>query len=518
MLKNYLKTTWRTLIRNKAFSTINILALALGMTCSLLILLWVQDERGVDSFHTNGPNLYQVIERSYADDKVDAGYPTPALLAEELKKSVPEIQYASSLEWNTTNTFEAKNKISKIDGSFAGADFFTMFSYPLLEGAPRSALVTAQDIAISRKMAELFFGSPAAAMGQTLRYENSDNFRVSAVFENLPSNSSQQFDFLLSWEAFKKQNDDWIHNWGNSDAPTIVQLRPDADPVKVRAEIKDFEYRYMAINKAFRFELDLQPYPEKYLHSNFKNGHIEGGRIEYAHLFTIVAVVILLIACINFMNLATARATKRAKEIGVRKMSGAARPMLMAQFMGEAMLLTFFAIFIAITLTMLLLPAFNGLTGKHLSLPVRQPLFWLAMMGMLLLSGFVSGSYPAIFLSSLNPLRVLKGSMRFSGGATFFRKALVVFQFGLSMIFLVGMIVIYRQLDFIQRTNLGFDRSNLVYIPLEGDLGAKYELFKQEGITLPAIQEITKLRQPPTSMFVHTGSIGWKGKDSNVVA
>ncbi len=517
MLKNYLKTAWRTLIRNKAFSTINILGLALGMTCSLLILLWVQDERGVDAFHKNGPQLYQIYERDYFDGKVDANYPTQSLLAEELKKNIPEIQYASSLEWNTTNTFEAKNKINKVDGSFAGADFFTMFSYPLLEGTPRSALNTAQDIAISRKMAELFFGSPAAAMGQTLRYENSDNFRVSAVFENLPANSSQQFDFLLSWEAFKQQNADWYQNWGNTDAPTYVQLRPDADLAKVRAEIKDFIYRYTARSKAFRVELDLQRYPEKYLHSTFKNGLIDGGRIEYVHLFTIVAIVILLIACINFMNLATARATKRAKEIGVRKVSGAARPALIAQFMGEAMLLTFFSIFIAITLTVLLLPAFNSLTGKQLTLPVRQPLFWLAMLGLLLVSGAVSGSYPAIFLSSLNPLRVLKGSMRFSGGATFFRKALVVFQFGLSMIFLVGMIVVYRQLDYIQRTNLGFDRSNLLYIPLEGELGNKYELFKQESEKMPAIQQVTKLRQPPTSLFVHTGDIRWQGKDPNVV-
>jgi putative ABC transport system permease protein len=517
MLKNYFKIAWRTLVRNKAFSAINIFGLALGMTCSLLILLWVQDERGVDGFHKNGPQLYQVYERDFFDGKVDASYPTQALLAEELKKTIPEIQYASSLEWNTTNTLEARNKINKLSGSYAGADFFTMFSYPLLQGGPRTALNSLEDIAISRKMADLFFGSPAAAMGQTIRYENSENYRVSAVFENLPANSSQQFDFLLSWEAFKKDNADWIRNWGNTDAPTFIQLRADADPAKVRAGIKDFIYRYQEKSKGFRVELDLQPYPEKYLHSIFKNGRTEGGRIEYVRLFILVAIIILLIACINFMNLATARATKRAKEIGVRKVIGAGRPVLMTQFMSEAMLLTFFSIFIAVLLTTLLLPAFNSLTGKQLSLPVGQPLFWLGMLGLLLLAGFVSGSYPAIFLSSLNPIRVLKGSMRFSGGATFFRKTLVVFQFGLSMIFLVGMIVIYRQLDYLQRVNLGFDRSNLVYIPLEGDLGKNYELFKQEAEALPAIMQVSKVRQPPTAMYVHTGSIRWQGKDPNSV-
>src|ERR1700683_5204473 len=224
MVKNYFLVAWRSLARNKVFSGINILGLALGMTCSLLIMLWVQDERSVDGFHANGKQLYQVFERDYFDGKVEASFPTQGLLAEELKKQIPEVQYASSLEWNTTNTFEAQNKISKMSGSFAGADFFTMFSYPLLEGTPQTALNTPEGVAISRKMANLFFGSPEAAMGKMIRYENSDNFRVSAVFEDLSANSSQQFDFLRSWIAFKKENDDWIHNWGNTDAPTFIQL------------------------------------------------------------------------------------------------------------------------------------------------------------------------------------------------------------------------------------------------------------------------------------------------------
>src|ERR1700722_7540532 len=517
MIKNYLVVAWRNLVRNKAFSAINILGLALGMTCSLLILLWVQDERSVDGFHANGKKLYQVYERDFFDGKVDAGFPTQGLMAGELKRLIPEVQYSSSLEWNTTNTFEAEHKISKMSGSFAGADFFTMFSYPLLEGTPMTALNTLEGVAISRKMANLFFGSPGAAMGKTIRYENSDNFRVSAVFEALPANSSQQFDFLRSWIAFEKENDDWIHNWGNTDAPTFIQLRPDADLTKVRAEIKDFVYRYHQKSKGFRVELDLVSYPDKYLHSNFKNGQIDGGRIEYVRLFSLVAVFILLIACVNFMNLATARSAKRAKEVGVRKVIGAARPVLMAQFIGEAMLLTFFSILLAILLTTILLPAFNDLTGKQLSLPVRQPLFWTAMLGLLLLTGFLSGSYPAIFLSSLNPVRVFQGSLRFSGAATFFRKALVGFQFGLSIIFLVGMIVMYRQIDFIQRANMGFDRDNLVYMPLEGELANKYELFKQEAENLPAIQQVSKMRQPPTALYVHTGDIRWTGKAPDLV-
>ena len=517
MIKSYFLVALRNMRRSKAFSVINILGLALGMTCSLLILLWVRDERSVDGFHANGKQLYQVYERMYYDGKVDAGFPTPALLAEELHRQIPEVEYASSLEWNTTNTFEAQNKIAKMSGSFAGADFFTMFSYPLLQGTKESALNTPEGIAISRRMAELFFGSPEAAIGKAIRYENTENFRVSAVFQNLPANSSQQFDFVRSWIAFKKENEDWVQNWGNTDAPTFVQLRSDANVEKVRSEIKDFVYRYHPKTKGFRVELDLTPFPDTYLHSTFKEGKIDGGRIEYVRLFSAVAVFILLIACINFMNLATARSTKRAKEVGVRKVIGAARPVLIAQFIGEAMLLTFLAILLALFLASLFLPAFNSLTGKALSLPFRLPVFWAGMLVLLLIAGFVSGSYPALFLSSLKPVRVLKGSLKFSGGATFFRKVLVVFQFGLSIVFLVGMIVVYRQMDYIQRSNLGFDRDNLVYLPLEGDLAGKYELFKQEAEQMPAIKQVSKIRQPPTSIYVHTGDIRWVGKAPNLV-
>lgn len=518
MFRNYLSVAWRNLVRNRIFSTINILGLALGMTCSLLIFLWVQDERSVDGYHVNGSRLFQVYEREYFDGRVNADFPTQALLATELKRVIPEVRYASGLEWNSTNTFEAGSKATKMDGSFAGSDFFTMFSFPLLEGTPQAALNTPDGIAISRKMAEVFFGSAEAAIGKTLRYENRDNLRVTAVFENPPATSSLQFDFLRSWQAFEKENADWIQDWGNTDAPTYVQLQADADPVKVEQKIKDFVSRYQKKVPGLRVELGLIPFPEKYLHSTFKEGKIDGGRIGYVHLFSVIAIFILVIACINFMNLATARATRRAKEIGVRKVIGAHRISLIGQFMGEAMLFTFFSIVIALFLTQLSLPVFNHLTGKQLVLPMGSPLFWLAIAGLLLLTGIVAGSYPAIFLSSLNPINVLKGTLRFGGGTTFFRKGLVVFQFSLSILFLVGVIVIYRQMDYIQRKNLGYDRENLLYIPLEGGLSEKYELFKQEAEGMAAIRQVSKIRQAPTGLYVHSGSIRWVGKDPNVVS
>jgi putative ABC transport system permease protein len=517
MIKNYLKTAWRNLIRSKTFSAINIMGLALGMACSLLIMLWIKDERSVDAFHANGKYLYQVYERNFFDGKIEASYPTQALLAEELKRAIPEIKNASSLEWNTWNTFEAGEKINKMEGSFAGEDFFAMFSYPLLQGSAQSALNTLNGIAISRKMAEHFFGSPEKAIGKIIRCENYHDLQVTAVFENLPSNSSQQFDFLRSWLAFKKENSDWINNWGNTDAPTFIQLQENADPVAVESKIRNFVYRYKEKSKGFKIELALQPYTEKYLHSTFKNGQIAGGRIEYVSLFTMIAIFFLLIACINFMNLTTARSVKRAKEVGVRKVVGANRFALISQFIGEAILLSFLSFIIAIAISIALLPAFNSLTGKQLSLPALQTIFWIKLVGLLAVVGFVAGSYPALFLSSLKPIRVLKGSLKFNWGATFFRKGLVAFQFSLSIIMITGMIVIYRQLNYVQTKNIGYDRENLLYIPLEGELGAKYSVFKEEATSLPGIKEISKIRQSPTRIGNHTGDIKWVGKDPNVV-
>ena len=519
MIKNYLKIAWRNIMRNKAFSMINIFGLALGIACSLLILLWVNDERSVDTFHVNGKYLYQVYERQFYDGKVEASYPTQGLLAQELKNNFPEIQYASAYEYaaapGSQSTFEANNKIIKFNGAFAGEDFFSMFSYPVLQGSAKTALVKRESIAISRKMAELFFQSAVNAIGKTIRFENKEDLLITAVFENSPANSSQKFDFLRSWVAFVNAND-WVNNWGNTSPVTYLQLRKDADPAKVEAKIKDFIYRYQERDRTFVVELGLQPYTEKYLHSTFKEGKIDGGRIEYVRLFTIIAVFILLIACINFMNLATARSVKRAKEVGVRKVIGALRIVLIKQFIGEAILLTILSAIIAIAIAGAVLPVFNNLTGKQLALPFTQLFFWITLLGLVIITGFVAGSYPALFLSSLNPVKVLKSSLKFSWSAVFFRKALVVFQFTLSVILIVGMIVIYRQMDYIQSKNLGYDRDNLLYIPIEGDLVKNYGLFKQKALQQQGVLSISKMRNSPTVIEHHTGSISWEGKNPNL--
>jgi len=363
MIKNYFKIAVRNLIKNKVFSLINVLGLALGMTCSVLILLWVHDERSVDNFHVNGKQLYIIYERQYIDDKTDAGYYTPGVLANEMKRTIPEIEYASNVSWLKDNsdrlTFEANDKIMKFDGCYADSDYFKMLSYPLLKGQPLSPLKTPVSLCISNKMAKAFFGSADAAMGKTMRFENKKDLTVKAVFADLPENVSAKFDFMMNWNVFLDENS-WAREWGNNGPNTLIMLRPDAKPELVRARIKKFLDNYNKDqSQSFRIELDMQRYGDSYLHSNFKNGEIVGGRIEYVRLFSIVAVFILVIACINFMNLTTARSAKRAKEIGIRKVAGAIKPVLMRQFLSEAVMITTVSVLIALALIVLLLPFFN---------------------------------------------------------------------------------------------------------------------------------------------------------------
>lgn len=513
MISNYFRIAWRNLVRNKTFSTINIMGLALGMACSLLMLLWVQDERSMDQFHDHHNYLYQVYQRQSADGKVDGSYLTQGPLAAALKKDVPEVEFASGWQAFPPVAFQTNNKVLKMAGGYAGADFLRMFSYPFLEGSKDVTLGAPGTIAISRHMAELFFGSPEKAIGQLIRFEDTTSLAVNAVFD-VPVTSSIQFDFIRSWDDFVANNP-WTKTWGSASPATYIQLRAQADPAKVTAKLKNFLHQYQSENKESATELGLQPYGEKYLHSTFEDGHPAGGRIAYVRLFTLLAVFILLIACINFMNLATAHAAKRAKEVGVRKVVGARRGVLIGQFIGEALLLVFVATGIAVLVSILLLPAFNHLSGKQLYLPFNNITFWLVLSGLMLVTGFVAGSYPALFLSSLDPARVLKGALRFSSGATHFRKGLVVFQFTLSIVLIVGMMVIYRQMDYIQTKNLGYDRQHLLYIPLEGELLSKYNVFKEQAMNLPGVLAITKMKETPTVIEHHKGGIKWAGKDPN---
>jgi ABC-type antimicrobial peptide transport system permease subunit len=516
MIKNYLKVAWRNLFRNKFFSTINILGLALGMACSILILLWVQNELSIDNFHTNGKDLYAIIERQYYDNKVAGQYNVPGVVASEMKKVLPEVKYSTGFDDGEQNTFQVGDKILKLDGGAADSDFFKMFSYKLIEGKPANALSTPSSLAISRKMAEEFFGSPQAAIGKSIRYENKQNFNITAVFEDLPKNSSEKFDYLLNWFQYLKENE-WAKDWGNNGPVAYVQLRSDANPELFNKKITHFMDAYNKHQtKAFREELGIQKYGEVYLHSDLKDGRVSGGRIEYVHLFSVVAIFIILIACINFMNLTTARSVKRSREIGIRKVVGAVRPVLIRQFIGEAILLTCLSVIVALVLVWLLLPVFNSVTEKQIEYPFTHLTFWLGLIILTLVTGIIAGSYPALFLSSFNPVTVLKGTLKLSSGSTWFRKGLVVFQFTMSVVLIIGTIVISKQVNYIQTKNLGYDRENLLYVPIEGDLPAKYEAFKNEALNMPGIKDVSRSTNPPVNFGSSTIGVNWDNKDPNL--
>jgi putative ABC transport system permease protein len=390
-----------------------------------------------------------------------------------------------------------------------------MFSYPLVEGRAETALGSPESVAISEKMARQFFGSAAAAIGQTIRYENRKNLTITAVFVDLPNSVSKKFDFLINWPTFLEDNS-WAKDWANNGPATYLLLKKGSDQKAVAKEISRFLDNYNKGQTANSWiELDLQPFRDRYLHSNFKNGVVEGGRSQYVKLFSLVAVFILLIACINFMNLTTARSVKRAKEIGIRKVVGALRSSLIGQFLSEAVLVTALSVIAALVLVFLLLPVFNTLTGKQLVFPLANRFFWLTLLGLTLVTGLVAGSYPALLLSSFKPIRVLKGRLEFGNGAGMFRKGLVVFQFVLSIVLIVGTLIISRQVDFIQHINLGYDRGNLLYVPLEGDLLKKYDLFRQQALDIPGVRAVSWISQGPTDIDNSTGSVDWVGKAPN---
>jgi putative ABC transport system permease protein len=512
MLKNYIKMAWRNVSGHRFFSILNISGLALGLVASLFISLWIADELSIDHFHKNDRLLYAVYERETFNNKVTADYETSGLLPEEIKRVIPEVRYATGMEeYIRRSTFQVGDKKLKWNGDAGTADFFTIFSYPLLAGSPSAALASPDGIAISRKMAAAFFGSPDAAMGNTIRYENRRDFKITAVFADPPVSSSRTFDFLLNWHAFLAETS--MGNWGAAGPYTVMMLSPDADPTLVEKKITHFLDLYRKDQpKGYSIELHLQKYTDIYLHNHFANGKPDGGRIEYVDLFSGVAIFILLIACINFMNLATARSVKRAKEIGVRKVIGARRTALIRQFMTESFLLTTVSVGIAIILLAILLPGFNQLTRKQIRLPFDHFSFWMMLLLLTGATGFVAGSYPALFLSSFNPLSVLKGAVRFGSGSRLFRKTLVVFQFTLSIILIIGTIVVSRQVGYIQSRNIGYDKENLIYVPMEGTLSAQYSLLKEEAGSSPGIESLSYISDDPDYMDDNTTDLSWEGK------
>lgn len=510
MNSHSLKLSLRNFRRHKSSFFINLIGLSTGLACTLLILLWVSDELQMDKFHANNDRLFNVMEhQQYAED-IMTTHSTPGLLAETLKEEVPEIEYAVTTTWRNSYTLSVGEQNMKAYGYDVGPDFFHIFSFELLHGQAEQVLQEPNAILLSASTAENLFGSTGQAVGQSLEVDHDEVYQVSGVFADVPAKSSFQFDMLLNFEKMKnEEGNSWLRSWDSNGPHTKIMLAKGADAEQVSAKIAEFVKQR---NEHSNVTLFLQPYSENYLYGRFEDGIQSGGRIEYVRLFSIIAAFILIIACINFMNLSTARASLRAKEVGVKKAIGANRGTLIRQYLTESTLIAFAAFLVAILLVVAFLPQFNLITDKDISLAI-SPTMALGFFGVLLLTGLLAGSYPALYLSSFKPVIVLKGEVKSSLGELWARRGLVVFQFTLSIILIVAVSVVYQQIQYVQTKNLGYDKEHLIKFSMNGRVEDQMDAFLAEAKNLPGVANISTIGHDLIGRQNNTSGLDWPGKD-----
>ena len=517
MFRNYLKITLRQLWRNRLYSLINIGGLALGVACCLLIALYVCDEWSYDRFNANYDHIYRVTEKQKQPDGIFDMAVTPGPLAPALAKDFPEVQQTTRVgQWPGRLT-QGRQAVEPEKMLIVDAGFFSLFSFPLVAGNSKTVFRASDEVIFSEAMAERFFGAnwrKKNIIGQAVQLNKQSTLTLTGVAQNPPTNSHILFDVLLPFRWLEK-NDDWSKKWNSNSYHTYLQLRPDPatgaaiDPIAFGEKIKTQLKRYDGGNET---PLLLQPLSAIYLHSKFSFGSDFGKRsdIAYVRIFVAVGLIVLLIAVINFINLATARASQRAKEVGVRKTIGAQRLSLVGQFLSEAGLMTALAVFASLLLAEALLPIFNDIAGKTIFIPYHLPTFWLTLAGLTGVVSLLTGLYPAFFLSAFRPALVLKGVFDARAGQGFWQ-SLVVGQFALSVALVIGTVVIYRQLAFMQDTNLGFDKSQLLHVRLKGDLRGKAMLLKNQVARLPGVARASVA----TSNLVdiqNSDGIEWEGQ------
>lgn len=506
MLRNFLKITWRNLVSNKGFSIINIVGLTLGFSFALLIGLWVQDEWSYNRFHNDLDQLYRVKTHLHWGSTSTSGN-TPGLLAKTLKSEFPEIEQATIVKTKRDQLFYLEDQNFKSSGINVHSDFFQMFSFPMLKGDPDNPFKGPNSIVITKSLAQRIFGT-VDVEGEVLKSIGDQLWEVSGVIQDPPTNSSIQFEWISPWETWLKTHD-WAERWGNISFPTYVRTTKNVDLAALNEKI-----RFAGEAKDNAIEFFLQPIADIHLYNEFTDGLLTGGRIEYVRIFAALAIFIIIIACINFMNLATARSAKRAKEIGVRKVLGTSRRGLVFQFIGEAIILSMLAILLALILTHYALGLFNNLFQKEIVIDYSDPILWISIVSLTLTAGILAGSYPALFLSSFRPSVVLKGAVNKIGdGSIWIRKGLVVFQFMISILLIISTLVIQKQIHFIKNKNLGLDRKDMFYTVLDGGLYANMYTFKEELLASSAIKNVTTTTDNPLSIGGTSGDLDWEGKD-----
>ena len=512
MLKEHLKFATRSLQKNPTPAAINILGLSAAICCSLLIALWVREEMSWDGFHKNKALIYQVWLNESFDKKIKTYPAMPYPLAAELEKTIPEVQAAFVTDWGQTHLLASGDQRLNADGYYADNKFLSTFSFPAVTGLFKNALADPTSIVLTQSMANALF-KLENPIGKLVRVDNLYDMKVTSVIADPPHNSTFQFGYLLPAESYAALHD-WIGNsrysWGDNFLPVFVQLKPGSSLASVNLKIRDLINKHDPGSKT---ELFLHPMSKWHLYTDFKEGKNTGGLIEYVRIFAIIAFAILLIGCINFMNLATARALKRAKEVGVRKAVGSGRNQLIYQFLTESILTSLISYVIAILAVELLLPAFNSLVETNIALDFASAGFWFFSIGFVLLMGLLSGSYPAFYLSSFNPVKVLKGDNYGTGAATAIpRKILVTLQFAFSIFLIVGTIVVYLQLQHVKNRPIGFDKDNLITLAPNDDLTANFAALKDDLLRSPDIASVCRSSSPVTNVSNYTSSMEWPGK------
>ena len=517
MIKSYFKIAWRNLFRNKGFSLTNILGLSIGMICTMLILLWVQDELTYNKFHSNYRNIYQVIAHRNFNNQIFTDQNMVLPLATAIKSGSPLVKNAVVTTNKGSHVLAYGEVKLKKEGYTVSEHFFDMFTSKFVKGNAATAIPDAYAIVLTQSAAKALFGK-ADPINKILRVDNEYDAKVTAVVEDVPGNSTLQFDFINAFNYDGDYVKRAMTNWTNSSWNVYVQTVPGANMKVLEKTINNIKQQHdpgdKKISTYFTFAMNKWR-----LYSDFKDGKNTGGMIEYVRLFTIIAIIILLIACVNFMNLSTARSEKRAKEVGIRKTLGSHKKQLILQFFSESMILAFIAFLFSVLAVFVLLPSFNSLVDKHLHLDLTEPLFWAGTVAIIILTGIIAGSYPALYLSSFNPVKVLKGTFISGKAAVLPRRMLIVAQFSISILLIAATIIVYKQIEHTKNRDMGYNPNNLIMLPASPDVNRNFTVIKQELMKTGMISAVTRTMSPITDIWWKSPAPDWEGKpaDANII-
>jgi putative ABC transport system permease protein len=515
MFRNYFIVTVRNLFRNGFYSFINISGLAIGIACSILILLWVADETSFDKFHPKADRLYQVWVNAKFDGKITSWNSVPLPTHEAFKTAHSNIKRSVVTDWGGDHLITVgDNRLIK-KAFWASEEFLEMFEFQLISGNAAQVMDDPRSIVITESTAKALFGNEDP-INKIVKVDNEHELKVTGVLKDVPKNSSFEFDFLMPWK-FHEQTNEWVRknttNWGNYSFQVFVELNEAGNKADVENKVKLMLQEHG--EKDMKPEYFLYPLLRWRLHSHFENGVETGGMNDYVQMFTIIAIFIIVIACINFMNLATARSERRAREVGIRKSVGSGRRELIGQFIGESMFISLIAFGFAILIAQLALPYYNDLVQKKLIIDYTSSQFWIFSLGMVLITGLVSGSYPAFYLSSFQPVKVLKGKITVGKGASTPRKILVTLQFGFSILLIIGTIVIYQQIQLVKGRQLGYDQENLMAVSYTKEIEKNYRPIKLELLASGVVEAVTKSNSAITDINSNN-FLGWPGKPEDL--